>query len=210
MNNAPTFAPPIALELPEFDTPPADPIALLRKWFETAVELGVREPGVVALATADAKGRPSNRIVQTIKITAEGWVFTSHNTSPKGRDLAGNDWASGVFYWRETSQQVIFGGRVTQLPDAESDALWNARPISTHPMSVAADQSAPLADEEELRAEAAKLAEPGEALPRPAAWVGYRLAPSTVEFWRGSPDRLHRRLRYDLDGDTWTSQRLQP
>jgi pyridoxamine-phosphate oxidase len=194
----------------EFDDPPADPIRLVRDWFDGAVAGGVREPGVVALATADVLGRTSNRMVQTIRITEHGLVFTSHAGSQKGRDIAGTRWASGVLYWRETAQQVVLTGPVEQLPDAESDALWAGRPAGTHPMSVASEQSAPLADEAALRAKAMQLADSGVSLPRPAAWVGYQLVPSTVEFWRGSPDRLHRRLRYHRNGNGWTSTRLQP
>jgi pyridoxamine 5'-phosphate oxidase len=196
--------------LPEFDAPPADPIGLLRGWFAAAVALGVSEPGVVALATVDAGGRASNRMVQTIKLTDTGLVFTSHATSPKGRDIAATGWASGVLYWREARQQVILTGPVGQLPDSESNALWDARPPSTHPMSVASHQSEPLDDEEALRAYARQLAEAGEPLPRPPAWVAYELAPTTVEFWHASLDRLHRRLRYDRTGAGWATIRLQP
>lgn len=194
----------------EFDLPPAEPIALLRQWFADATEQGVREPGVLALATADATGRTSNRMVQTMRITERGLVFTTHATSPKGRDIAATGWASGVLYWRESSRQVILSGPVEPLSDADSDALWHGRPPSTHPMSVAAKQSEPLEDEEALRKEALRLGESGLALPRPAAWLGYTIKPLILEFWQGSQDRLHRRLRYDRDGDGWTSHRLQP
>ncbi|HEY0638543.1 MAG TPA: phenazine biosynthesis FMN-dependent oxidase PhzG [Pseudonocardiaceae bacterium] len=203
----PPAAPP---RLPEFDEPPPEPMPLVRRWFEAAVARGVREPGVLSLATADAAGRTSNRIVQTIRLTGDGLVFTTHATSPKGRDLAATGWASGVLYWRETQQQVTLTGPVRRLPDAESDALWHARPPATHPMSVAAAQSEPLADEEALRAEAARLGAAGTPLARPPAWAGYRLEPTAVEFWHGSPDRLHRRLRYDHDEAGWTTARLQP
>ncbi|WP_260479055.1 phenazine biosynthesis FMN-dependent oxidase PhzG [Kibdelosporangium aridum] len=193
----------------EFDQPPADPIALFGAWFDAAKQT-VREPGVVALATANAEGVVSNRIVQTIKVTATGWVFTSHAGSQKGRDIAATGWASGVFYWRETSRQLIIAGPVSALSDQECDELWFARHPSTHPMSVAAEQSALLEDEGALRARAQQLAESGQTLARPSAWLGYELVPSTVEFWQGSPDRLHRRLRYDRNGNGWTSRRLQP
>jgi pyridoxamine 5'-phosphate oxidase len=196
--------------MPEYDDPPAEPMGLVRGWFDAAVAHGVREPGVLALATADAAGRTSNRMVQTIELTGRGLVFTSHASSPKGRDLAATGWASGVLYWRETAQQVVLTGPVEQLDAAGSDALWAARPPGTHPMSVASRQSEPLDDEDALRAAARRLADSGAALPRPAAWVGYRLVPDTVEFWHGSPDRLHRRLRYDRAGDGWTHGRLQP
>lgn len=188
----------------------SDPIALARQWLTEAREGGVSEPGVLSLATVSAEGRPSNRVVQTIDVTGRGLVFASYATSPKGRDLAATGWASGVWYWRETRRQVILTGRVEQLPNAESDALWWARPPSTHPMSVATTQSAPLADEEALRARVRELAAAGEPLPRPPDWVGYRLVPSTVEFWADGPDRLYWRMRYDRNGGGWTHTRLQP
>jgi dihydrophenazinedicarboxylate synthase len=195
---------------PEFDQPPADPIALLREWFDAAGEKDVSNPGALALGTVDEQGRTSVRIVAVISITADGLLFTSHAASQKGKDIAANPWASGVLYWRETSQQLTVAGPVEKLTDAESDALWESRPASTYPMSVASEQSAPLADEEALRAEAERLAESDEPLARPDGWAGYHLVPTTVEFWQGSPDRLHRRLRYDQTGSGWTSERLQP
>ena len=91
------------------------------------------------------------------------------------------------------------------------DALWNARPVDTHPMSVAAHQSAPLLDEEALRERARELGRDGVALPRPERWVGYLLEPASVEFWQSEPeDRLHRRLRYEREGPGWHTCRLQP
>jgi dihydrophenazinedicarboxylate synthase len=195
---------------PEFDQPPTEPIELLRQWFDAAGEQGVANPGALALGTVDDQGRTSVRIVALIEITADGLLFTSHASSHKGQDMARNPWASGVFYWRETSQQLTVAGPVERLSDAESDALWASRPSSTYPMSVASEQSAPLDDEEALRAEAERLADAGEPLARPEEWAGYHLVPTTVEFWQGSPDRLHRRLRYDQTGSGWTAERLQP
>ncbi|WP_436501569.1 pyridoxal 5'-phosphate synthase [Actinokineospora sp. HUAS TT18] len=187
-----------------------DPIALVKAWFEDAVDTGVREPGVLALATADVEGRVSNRIVQTIRITEEGLVFTSHAGSQKGRDIAATGWASGVLYWRESGRQVILTGPVAPLSPQLSDALWKARPPATHPMSVASAQSSVLEDEEALRKEARRLAESGEKLDRPEPWLGYLFTPSTVEFWQADPERLHRRIRYDFVDGGWVSTRLQP
>ncbi|MCT2589750.1 phenazine biosynthesis FMN-dependent oxidase PhzG [Streptomyces sp. N2-109] len=209
-NTAPTSAPAAALVLPEFDKPPADPIALFREWFDTAVERQVQEPGALALATSDTSGRPSNRIISVISITEVGLVFASHSNSGKGREIEANGWASGLVYWRETKQQVQLMGPVVQLTDHKSDELWAGRPPFLHPMSVASHQSEPLDDEETLRAEAERLGRTEGMLPRPAAWVGYQLVPSMVEFWQSSDDRLHRRLRYDHSAEGWTSMRLQP
>ena len=191
-------------------TESVEPIALARQWFSTAVEDGVSEPGVLALATVDTAGRPSSRIVQTIRFTDRGLVFASYTTSPKGRDIAANGWASGVLYWRESRRQVVLTGQVEQLPDAESDELWYARAPVLHAMSVATSQSEPLTDEAALLARARELGAAGEPLPRPAAWVGYQLLPSTVEFWEDRPERLYWRMRYDRDGQAWTHTRLQP
>lgn len=194
----------------EFTRPPAEPIGLLRQWFHSAVRGGVREPGALALATVAEDGRPSSRMIQTIRITEDGLVFASHADSPKARDIDATGWGSGVLYWRETNQQVSLSGRVERLPDADADAMWAARSVESHPMSVVSKQSAPLEDEESLRDEVYRLAAAGAPLPRPASWVGYQLTPSTVEFWQSSPDRLYRRLRYDLVDGYWNSIRLQP
>lgn len=194
----------------EFSSPPPEPLGLLRDWFKRAAAHGVREPGAMALATVDAAGRPSSRMIQTLEITDRGLVFTSHSGSRKGRDIAATGHGSGVLYWRETNQQVILTGTVEPLPEHTSDVLWADRPAAALPMSIATVQSEPLDDEEALLAKANRLAESGQPLARPLSWIGYQLVPSTVEFWQSSPDRLYRRLRYDRAGTGWNTVRLQP
>jgi pyridoxamine 5'-phosphate oxidase len=194
----------------EFDQPPGDPVALLQTWFSAAKEQDVREPGAMVLATTGAEGRSSARIVMLTGITADGPVFTSHDISQKGRELARQPWASGVLFWRETRQQITLAGPVRRLSEARSDEMWAARPASTYPMSAASRQSEPLAGEEALRTEAQKLAAAGDQVPRPPAWYGYELVPDMVEFWLEGRDRLHKRLRYDRTRAGWTSCRLQP
>ncbi len=197
------------LTLTIFDLPPTDPLALFADWYHAATERGVRDPGALALATADENGRTSSRIVQTIRITDTGLIFTSHTNSQKGQDIKATGWASGVLYWRETKQQVILAGPVGTLPDAESDALWNVRPVNTQLMSVASHQSVVLDDEQTLLAKVRRL-DTGEWLPRPERWCGYLLTPTAVEFWQMSSDGLHKRLRYDRGSQGWTNCRLQP
>ncbi|PNG16830.1 pyridoxamine 5'-phosphate oxidase family protein, partial [Streptomyces cahuitamycinicus] len=97
----------IDIAFPEFHAPPAEPVPLVRAWFEDAVRLGVREPRALALATADTRGRPSTRMVALNRITDEGFVFATHADSQKGREMTANPFASGVLYWRETSQQIL-------------------------------------------------------------------------------------------------------
>lgn len=200
----------VGLDFPEYEAPPPQPMGLVRQWIEQATARGVREPLALALATADVHGRASNRIVAVVDTTDLGLVFASHSTSQKGRELSATGWASGVFYWRETGQQLVLSGPVAQLTDAESDALWFGRPIPLHAMSAASRQSEPLADVRALRAEASRMEATGTALPRPARFVGYRLEPMAVEFWCADSDRLHRRLRYDRQDGGWRTSRLQP
>ncbi|MCB5180579.1 phenazine biosynthesis FMN-dependent oxidase PhzG [Streptomyces antimicrobicus] len=198
------------LDFPEYDAPPAEPMGLVWQWLAEAVRHGVREPRSMALATATADGRASNRIVTITRESANGLVFTTHSTSRKGRELAATGWASALLYWRETGQQIMLAGPVTPLPPAESDALWTARPVPLHSMTAASRQSEPIEDLESLRDEAYRLLATGQPLPRPERFTGYLLEPAEVEFWSAASDRLHRRLSYTRDGGRWRTARLQP
>jgi len=199
-----------SLVLPEFDAPPADPLGLLRDWIDSARVRGLREPLAASLATADAAGRPSNRVLLVKELDEHGLVFTSFTGSRKGLDLAERPFAAINFYWRETLQQITVSGRVETLTPAESDRLFDERPLAARATTAVSRQSRPLADEARLKADAAALIDLGEPVGRPAEWTGYRLLPNIVEFWYGSPDRLHRRLRYEYTQAAWAHERLQP
>ncbi|MEU5979153.1 phenazine biosynthesis FMN-dependent oxidase PhzG [Streptomyces sp. NPDC047315] len=198
---------------PEYLAPPVEPMGLLAAWLERSVSLGVREPRALSLATADARGRTSSRVVVLGSVTEDGIGFVTHADSQKGRELAENPWASGVLYWRETSQQITLAGPVHRLPHSDARALWEARPVFTHAMSTASRQSRPLespADVAELRARAGVLGASRRALACPETFAAYRLAPAVVEFWANGTDRLHERLRYERTADGWRADRLQP
>ena len=205
-----------SLILPEFDFPPADPLALAREWLERAGARGVREAWVAALATvgSDAKGGhpvPSVRMVLVKELDPSGLVFTTYASSRKGRDLAANPRASVVFYWRETMQQLKVDGVVEQLGDEDSDRLFALRSRSARATTAVSHQGRPLDSEERLATEAKRLVDGSSEIRRPADWAGYRLTPASVEFWHGRTDRLHRRLAYLLQPDaTWQATRLQP
>ncbi|GHC70476.1 pyridoxamine 5'-phosphate oxidase [Nocardiopsis terrae] len=194
----------------EYEAPPAAPMSLVRQWIEAAREEKVREPLSLALATADARGRASNRMVTVVELSGQGLVFTSHSSSQKGKEIAATGWASGLLYWRENARQLIVSGPVETLPEAESDRLWAARAAPLHPMTTVSRQSDPLDDADRLLARAGELAKNGVPLPRPERFVGYHLKPDVVEFWAADPGRLHRRLRYDRTAEGWSTVRLQP
>ncbi|HWJ43426.1 MAG TPA: pyridoxal 5'-phosphate synthase [Solirubrobacterales bacterium] len=195
------------LELPEFDSPPADPLPLLERWLRTADEKGVREPRALALATADGEGRPSSRILLVKQLTPT-LVFSGSYESRKGRDLAANPRAAGTLYWRETLQQITIEGPVEKLGEEESDALFAERPATGRATTVASEQGEALGDPEALRRRADDLGD--GSLSRPASWGGFRLDPDLIEFWHGSPTRLHRRLLYIKGEGGWSHRRLQP
>lgn len=203
----------VQIAFPQFVAPPAEPVGLLREWLDDATRHQVREPRALALATADAQGRCSTRIVVINQVTAAGCVFLTHQDSRKGRELAENPWASGVLYWRETSQQISFSGPVQKLPDAATEELWNARPAFTHAMTTASRQSAPLEGQDEveaLRRRALKLGAGGTKLALPETFAAYELRFDSVEFWANGTDRLHERLRYERATAGWHVERLQP
>lgn len=211
--SAPSLSGDDSLVLPEFDTPPADPLDLAHDWLDAAATREVSEPLAMTLATAGADGRVAARTVLVKEIDAAGLVFGSSAASPKGRQLAENPFAALQVYWRETMQQLRFEGRVQALSDAESDALFADRTAKSRAATAVAAQSAPLGERSlhDLIDDANTLLDRhGDDVPRPESWRAWRLVPDTVEFWHGSRDRMHRRLQYRATPSGWTAQRLQP
>ncbi|QCP05540.1 pyridoxal 5'-phosphate synthase [Brevibacterium sp. CS2] len=200
------------LHLPEFDSPPADPLALLRQWIGDAEDRNVREPHAAALATAAADGRVALRTVLLKGIGDDGPELSFTARSRKGAHLAANPHAALNLYWRETLQQITVEGVVRALPDAVSDAIWEDRPRGARATSSHSYQSAELTEESALSTAARELEESAAPIPRPEHWHAFVLVPERIEFWHGSPDRLHRRLEYSRteSGAAWTTHRLQP
>lgn len=197
-------------ELADGDAP-SQPLAMFGRWFAEASALEGLEPNAMTLATADAEGRPSARIVLLKSFDAQGMVWFTNYTSHKGHDLAENPWAALLFFWAPLERQVRVEGPVTKVPAEESDAYYEVRPIDSRIGAWASPQSQVIANRGVLVANAAKAAaKHGPKPPRPPFWGGYRLVPNTWEFWQGRRSRLHDRLRYALDGGVWRRERLAP
>jgi pyridoxamine 5'-phosphate oxidase len=196
----------------ELDLGP-DPIAEFARWFEDARVAGVREPNAMTLATASAAGRPSARTVLLKAVDEHGFTFYTNYGSRKGRELAESPHAALVFYWPPLHRQVLVEGPVTRVSGAESDDYFSSRPLGSRLGVWASPQGQVIASREVLEArlvEATARYGLGP-VPRPEWWGGYRLAPESIEFWRGRPSRLHDRLRYGrAAGGGWTRKRLSP
>ena len=189
----------------------ANPITEFLNAIERATSHQV-DTAPAALATADHDGRPSVRMVLLRGADERGFVFHTNYNSRKGRELDANPNAALCFHWPTLDEQIRIEGTTDRLPADESDEYFNARPRGSQLGAWASAQSDLLATRETLEEEyrATELRFAGKPVPRPSFWGGYRLKPHRIEFWYGRPDRLHDRLVYTRDGDTWKIERLYP
>lgn len=189
-----------------------EPLDQFHHWFDAAMHAKVLEPNAMTLATADAQGRPSTRVLLLKGADERGLVWFTNYQSRKGQDLAANPYAAMQFFWGELERMVRIEGRVERVSDAESDEYYQSRPLGSRIGAWASQQSAVLPNREVLEeAWKAQQARLGDNPSRPAHWGGFRLIPDRWEFWQGRPSRLHDRIEYRLQADgTWLTQRLAP
>jgi pyridoxamine 5'-phosphate oxidase len=192
--------------------PPADPFAQFEAWFAEAAQSEPNDPNAMTLATATADGAPSARIMLLKGHDARGFVFFTNRESRKGGELAANARAALLFHWKSRERQVRIEGRIEPVTDAEADAYFATRPRISRLGAWASQQSRPLPAraELELRLAEAEQRYPGEAIPRPPYWSGFRVVPERFEFWQAAQFRLHDRTLYTRSGDGWTAGKLYP
>jgi pyridoxamine 5'-phosphate oxidase len=189
-----------------------DPIALFLRAYQDAHEGASFEPSRAAFATASRSGRPSVRFVLVKIVDSRGFrVFTNYE-SRKALDLAENPYASLVFHWEQTGIQVRVEGRCEKSSDEESDAYFASRPRGSQLGAWASPQSQPIVNRTALEARLREIEARFEdvPVPRPPFWGGYLLVPDRFEFWSNRDDRLHDRVAYEHDGESWLSTLLAP
>jgi pyridoxamine 5'-phosphate oxidase len=190
----------------------SDPIKLFADWMEEAKATEPNDPNAMALATTTPDGRPSVRMVLLKGVDASGFVFYTNWQSRKGGELAANPHVSLLFHWKSLRRQVRVEGPVSPVSEVEADAYFSSRARISRLGAIASDQSRPLASRGELerRLAEADAAYPGDTVPRPVHWSGYRVRPDALEFWQDMPFRLHDRRVYTQHDGVWQSEALFP
>lgn len=190
-----------------------DPLTQFQRWVDAAIAAELPEPLAAALATADAHGTPSVRMILVRGIAADGLRFYTNHESRKGQDLADNPQAALTVWWPGVERQVRCSGPVRQLTEAESTAYFASRPRESQLGARASRQGQPTPSREALEAALAAetTAHQGDTpIELPRFWGGYLLTPVRWEFWQGRQNRLHDRFEYLPSGATWEIRRLQP
>ncbi|QNN55034.1 pyridoxamine 5'-phosphate oxidase [Nocardioides mesophilus] len=203
--------------LAEADLEP-EPVPMFRRWLREATDAGLHEPNAMVVATADAEGTPSARLVLLKGLDERGFVFFTNYRSRKGTELSAHPACALLFPWHDLERQVRVDGRAAPLGEEENIAYFRSRPRASQIGAWASPQSSVVASREELDAGYAATEErfaEVEEIPLPPSWGGFRVAPEAVEFWQGRRGRMHDRLRYRRagarDGDAgWVVERLAP
>jgi pyridoxamine 5'-phosphate oxidase len=189
------------------------PLKLFQSWLAEAHELEPNDPTAMTVATADADGAPSARMVLLKDADARGFVFYTNTDSQKGRELDANPRAALVFHWKTLRRQIRVNGAVERVSDAEADAYFASRARGSQVGAWASDQSQLLGGRFELEKRVAKFAAKFGVgtVPRPPFWTGYRVVPARFEFWQDKPFRLHERIIYTrADDGGWSTGRISP
>jgi pyridoxamine 5'-phosphate oxidase len=201
----------MARDLPVFE-PTTDPMALFRDWYQEAVRAGIFLPEAMALSAATPDGCPSVRFVLFKDLSPEGFSFYTNTESRKARELAENPRVALAFHWSLFQRQVRVEGVAAPLPAGEVDAYFRTRRRGSRIGAWASHQSEPIASRAALMAAVREVDRrfPGDGIPVPPHWGGYRVWPERIEFWQGRLDRLHDRFLYSRAGSGWQVERLQP
>ena len=191
---------------------PDSPFTLFNEWFKQAGELGVLEPNAMVLSTVSADNKPSSRVVLLKGIEDEGFIFYTNYESRKGKELEFNPYISILFFWPEAERQIRIEGKVSKISTESSKEYFVSRPRESQLGAWASAQSSIIQGRHSIEESYQQcLAQyEGKDIPLPDFWGGYIIHPSSFEFWQGRPSRLHDRMKYTKEQDSWLIVRLSP
>lgn len=190
---------------------PENPFDLFSKWFQEAESIGgTEEVNAMTISTIGLDGFPKSRIVLLKQLTSEGFIFFTNYESEKGQAIAENPNVCLSFFWPYAERQVIIKGRAEKTSDEVSDQYFNSRPFGSQLGAIASHQSEIISNREILEERVRNLEKEfsGKEILRPKYWGGYLVKPQEMEFWQGRPNRLHDRVRFQLQNSVWKKDRL--
>tara|TARA_B110000459_G_scaffold31291_1_gene32090 strand:+ start:543 stop:1187 length:645 start_codon:yes stop_codon:yes gene_type:complete len=187
-----------------------DPIKQFDQWYCEADSFGDFEANAMVISTVGMDGRPSSRVVLLKEYSNEGLIFFSNYDSRKGREMAANNAVSVLFFYEQMQRQIRIDGRVEKISEKASEDYFKTRPIESQYGAMVSQQSHPLASKEDLEKEFQSILRSKKKPQRPKHWGGYLLKPSYFEFWQGRPNRLHDRIYYSFEKNSWNRGILSP
>lgn len=189
-----------------------EPFKLFQIWFDQAKQDDPEFHHGMNIATVNAQHQPSVRVVFLKEYDQDGFVFYTNYQSHKGQDLEANPNICANFWWSSSQRQVRISGKVSKVPQEQSDQYFHSRPRGSQLAAICSQQSRPIKSFEQLKANYHEVVQAHEnrSIERPEHWGGYRITPEQIEFWQGLEHRLHHRLVFLRENETWSKKIIQP
>ncbi len=190
----------------------ANPFVQFEKWFAEAMKGQPKNANAFVLSTATKDAKPSARIVLLKGVEKGSFVFFTNYESRKGKELLENPFAAMTFFWASIEKQVRVEGKVQKINGEESDEYFNTRPLGSRAGAWISPQSSVISGREELEQKHHDfmIEHENKEIERPPFWGGFCIIPSSIEFWQGRTSRLHDRILYTAENDSWKIERLAP